>query len=672
MINKLLFTKQFTVFLTTLVITFSFWSCQNKAILEPISQESNRAISAARVQAEPRIVLGYFPSWSESWVSNTTINQSKLVSLPATVTHVFFAFAKPNLTYTKGSYDLSATGIQVPYDGNTLKLVVAAAKQKGLKIILSVGGETYWYDNSAYNINYQQIKDLVDDMGFEGIDWDFEPNGSFAEIGSTVNVNRFIDFFTKSRAIMPKSSGYLLTCAPAGVGALGGLNNDDTASPFAYNKRNILTGDTDQFLYSFTDPQRSIGLFGFATTGHMIPVMKAVGDKIDIVAYQGYNTGAAPKRTLMYDSYAYYANIYGFRIAAGITLPNEPWGPYYTYTPAKTTELAQYIKNGGTQNRQASGDGMMLWQLLMTSATNPAENGVTYANSIASTLNGTIPLPTTPQTPLVNQASIKLGNAISGSVAETGTLLILKDGTQIATKAVNTGNWTYAPTQTGSFTFKLSVNNVASVASQAVTVTNEVVTNGGCGYAGYNAALSYPTAGTKVFYNGKIYENKWWVNPNDAPDDSNTWGAWKFIQNCTSDNAPVAPTVNQTTVILGNAITGSVVSNGTLIILKDGLQTTTIAVSAGNWSYTPTSLGLYTFKLSANSLVSAASSEVRVSSSLNTCGYLAYNATIAYPTAGTRVYYNGKIYESKWWISAGDAPDDSNTWGAWKFIQLCQ
>ncbi|MEP2512404.1 MAG: hypothetical protein ABJH72_23720, partial [Reichenbachiella sp.] len=43
------------------------------------------------------IVLGYFPSWSESWTS--TGQGSKLRDIPRHVNYVFLAFAKPNLTY---------------------------------------------------------------------------------------------------------------------------------------------------------------------------------------------------------------------------------------------------------------------------------------------------------------------------------------------------------------------------------------------------------------------------------------------------------------------------------------------------------------------------------------------------------------------------------------------
>ena len=209
-----------------------------------------------RVASGDPIILGYFPSWSESWPSNGC---SKMREIPPHVTHVFLGFAKPNLRYVKGSYDITGTGIEVPYDGVMLKETVQILRDKGTRIILSIGGETYWGTNDAYDINYQHIKDLVDDMGFEGIDWDFEPNGSFSGIGYPENVQRMIDFFNESRAIMPEGE-YLLACAPAGVGALGGQFNDDPASPFAYSKRNQVTGEDDTNLWNATSPNEAISV----------------------------------------------------------------------------------------------------------------------------------------------------------------------------------------------------------------------------------------------------------------------------------------------------------------------------------------------------------------------------------------------------------------------------
>ena len=99
---------------------------------------------------EAPIILAYFPSWSEDWVAAG--QPSKLRNIPPFVNHVFLGFAKPNMRYERGSYDLSQTGIEVPYGGCELKESVSALRDKGINVILSLGGETYWRDAAAYEI----------------------------------------------------------------------------------------------------------------------------------------------------------------------------------------------------------------------------------------------------------------------------------------------------------------------------------------------------------------------------------------------------------------------------------------------------------------------------------------------------------------------------------------
>ena len=236
-----------------LLLLTVFSSCKKSEIEN--QQSGNQSLSNSKKQvnfernANPSlskpITIGYYPSWTEGWLNED--GKSAFTTLPTAVTHVFFAFAKPNLKYIKGSYNISTanTGLecyQSTEGGQMLKRAIGILKQRGITVILSLGGETYWRTQENFNdINYQQIKDFVDDIGFEGIDWDFEPNGSFSESGNAANVAYLTRFITESRKLMPKSAGYIIATAPVGSGAMGGLNNDDTSSPFAYSKRNSIT-----------------------------------------------------------------------------------------------------------------------------------------------------------------------------------------------------------------------------------------------------------------------------------------------------------------------------------------------------------------------------------------------------------------------------------------------
>lgn len=417
--------------------------------------------SFINAQTSERVVLGYFPSWSENW---TTTNQnSKLREVPSFVNHIFLSFAKPNLTYILGSYDISGTGIEIPYDGCALKESISALNDKGIKVILSIGGETYWGLPEAYDINYQEIKDLVDDMGFTGIDWDFEPNGSFATIGNAENIQHFIDFFNNSRAIMPRSEGYILACAPSGVGALGGQLNDDPNSPFAFANRNALTGENDTNLYNGPAITNGINLFGFSATGHMIPVFQSVGDKIDLIAYQGYNAGGSNNRSIMYDAFAYYAEQYGFLIAAGVHYPNEPWGPYYEYTHTNVASLSTHIQEHLTRNDDD--DGLMIWQILLENSSNNS-SAYSYMNVSSLVFNGS---------------------------SETAAIQ-------------NANNYSLSPYTGGA-------EGCGSGGGGNVY----------CGIQAYNASYAYPNPDTQVYYQCKIWHNQWYANPNEIPGVNAVW-----------------------------------------------------------------------------------------------------------------------------------------------------
>jgi chitinase len=405
------------------------------------------------------VVLGYFPSWSETWTSPG--QNSTLREVPSFITHLFLSFAKPDLTYEAGSYNISGTGLDVPYDGCTLKESVEALSAKGIQVILSIGGETYWSDPSLYdNIDYSQIKDLVDDIGFAGIDWDFEPNGSFANIGSTENIDHFVDFISFSRNLMPQEDGYIIACAPAGAGALGVQMNNDALSPFAFENRNALTGENDDQLYIGSAATNGINLFGFSATGHMIPVFEQVGGMIDLVAFQGYNTGGSLNRTIMYESYAYYAEQYDFKIAAGVHFPEEPWGPYYTYTELITAELAEFIRD--YPSRIGDNDGLMIWQILLEDATSSAYD---YMHIGSQVLNG---------------------SSVEDALADSD-------------------NYSLEPYSGGSEGCNITAGDYY------------------CGAFEYDVTLNYPTPGALVHYDCAIWTNQWWANPGEIPGENAVW-----------------------------------------------------------------------------------------------------------------------------------------------------
>lgn len=514
-------------FISAFVVLLAFTNCTNDLSETVQDGENTMHRHTKTVAVSSQLVVGYFPSWSETFPS---ASGTKLRNLPEEVTHVFLSFVKPDMRYEKGSFDLRNTGLEVPYDGQTLKESVDILKAKGINVIISIGGETYWGTDAAYNIDYQQIADFVRDFGFQGIDWDYEPNGGFATIGTPQNVQRFITMIRSSRALLPKEEGFLIACAPAGCGALGRPTpypNDDPDSPYAYAKRAEVTGDDLANEYNSIDPNGyTISLYGFESTGHMIPVFKAVGEMLDFVAFQGYNTGSASKREIMYDSYAYYANIYGFKVAFGMHVPEEPWGPYYTYTADKVREYATYVADGGKHNRAGKGDGVMFWQLLQQSKIEPSHTGITYSVLAHDILENKNPV-TTPSiyiTSPANNAFIKetIPFTIETKVRKAETVLFYIDEQLVATLHNAPYQYTVLSLALGMHTLKVKGINAKGEFAEANAVVKIIDEDSLEGLPLWKADVAYEVSGTEVVYEEKVWRNKWWTQ-GDVPGIADVW-----------------------------------------------------------------------------------------------------------------------------------------------------
>lgn len=609
-------------FLVTLVILASCQQLETDAV-DSNATKSKLQTRAALSVSEP-LVVGYFPSWNETSPEN---GATKLRDLPEEVTHIFLSFVKPNMRYTKGSFDISATGLEVPYGGKTLKETMGILKANGLKVILSIGGATYWGTNQAYDIDYVQIADFVRDFGFDGIDWDFEPNGGFETIGEPVNVKRFITMIKESRKLLPREEGFLITCAPAGCGALGRSStyaaNDDAESPYAYANRVQVTGDPLSAEYNSTSAQGyTISLYGFTSTGHMIPVFKAAGYDLDFVALQAYNIGSASRREIMYDSYAYYANIYGFRLAFGMHVPDEPWGPYYDYTEQKVRQYTSYVASGGKHNRAGKGDGVMFWQLLQSSRIDPSLNGVDYCKisyDILAQSSG-ITIPSVKIASPINNALVKQSQIIDFkvNVKRTTRVEFYVDNTLVATSTSEPFSTTLKGLSLGFHSLKAIAYNQANESAE-VTATIKIISDDSIeGIPGWDANTTYAEPGSIVLYKNQVWKNKWWTK-GDVPGQSDVW-------ELTSAGSGSGSGGDNTGGGTGDSGTGND-GGGT----GDG--------GTGNDG----------------------------GNNGGTSGTIEqYDASKTYPTSGTIVLYQGNKYRNKWWANPGQTPADIN--GPWERI----
>ncbi|KAJ3316951.1 hypothetical protein HDV06_002533, partial [Boothiomyces sp. JEL0866] len=210
------------------------------------------------------LYVGYYESWADP-------TASLLCQVPSYYNVVILSFVDPMMQYTKGSYDISKTGLDfVPGAAGNLKNGIAVLRSRGARVLVSAGGwcfsvdgdatcnalgitpsQTRWavYDpkDSRYSAakvtqSLQAMRAFVDDFGLDGVDVDFETNGYPSNMNSQANCapsngggswvppgttlsqtckadTQYINIVNQFRSAFPRP--YLMSSAVHGYGAFG-------------------------------------------------------------------------------------------------------------------------------------------------------------------------------------------------------------------------------------------------------------------------------------------------------------------------------------------------------------------------------------------------------------------------------------------------------------------
>jgi chitinase len=272
--------------------------------------------------------VGYYQSWSAPWKAKGA--DTDLANTPAYVNVVVVSFAKPDCTYTKGSYSLANTGLQFSFDAATVKDAIASlkARQPNTRVLLAVGGATY---TNFAGMNTQCIKDLVDDFGFDGADLDYEPSNPACKVaGGKVSCTtdaESVDVTTKLRAALPFGK-YLLSTASWHVGMYG---------------EGSFAGAQPVSIY----------------TGVNLAMARCpAGQQLDLINIMAYDAGN--KASTGFDwqqSYEAHRAVWATQgIALGVEVPPEAWGGNMQ-TLADVDARAKYVAARGGKY------GLMVWSL---------------------------------------------------------------------------------------------------------------------------------------------------------------------------------------------------------------------------------------------------------------------------------------------------------------------
>jgi len=121
------------------------------------------------------IIGVYVESWAVPWTSLATTNELARIDKPTNT--VFLSFVEPNTTYGKGQCTFANTGLNFSVSFDIVKTAIIMLKQKGIRVMLAVGGASYQWDR--YNPN--ACAALMNDLGCDGIDLDWEPTNGYAD-----------------------------------------------------------------------------------------------------------------------------------------------------------------------------------------------------------------------------------------------------------------------------------------------------------------------------------------------------------------------------------------------------------------------------------------------------------------------------------------------------------
>ena len=341
--------------------------------------------------------VGYSSTWNTSIADLTTGN------IPNYFTHLNLAFARPDTTYTKGSYafDQAIAGFEFVEGATTnngqnkftaqqatdLRNNIAALKARGTKVFVSLGGWSYSQGSMWANFNAARVVDLVQDLGASGVDvdWEFSSSQCNKQVAAT------------------------FSCSTDGEidGIITKLNNEIASrGASATIKISIAGWSTGAYYVKDTPFEEGKVQWGSSFGGVMYNVVKNRGSMISHINLMSYDGGAYYDPREGYESYkAIYSGPInmGMEIApegaggaelkinaaAGVAYDGELMNGLNNDATAyyNVQTMVNYIKNRGNANA-----GFMLWQIWKQRVHMPAPAGDATENTAGQYVCNNLPL----------------------------------------------------------------------------------------------------------------------------------------------------------------------------------------------------------------------------------------------------------------------------------------
>ena len=316
--------------------------------------------------------VGYLPSWGVNWFSKANASSSQMVDIDPLYTHVVISFVQPNIAYVKNSNSFQGTGIGFSATFDAVKEAVKLLKAKNVKVLLAVGGATYNNWTALANntgAHRQALVDLVTDLDLDGLDVDYEINGT--DDGNIVQYYKSI----KVLYSITQQTNTLLSIAGWSTGADCTAQTQSDAS--CTGKISFWSGNAG----------RERLVFNKMRADNLEP--NDVFDYTAIMSYDGSFKRFDP--VLLYKN---YQEIYSGKLAIGFELATEAWGgaelvstnaearscegttkssmlggdSYHIFDAKKPYSVERFVDFIKTQPNS----GVMLWSMYKTAGASPS------------------------------------------------------------------------------------------------------------------------------------------------------------------------------------------------------------------------------------------------------------------------------------------------------------
>lgn len=133
----------------------------------------------------------YYATWTDGLVALP--EKHSLAKISAPITHVYLSFCKPDLTYVAGQNSFKDTGLNFSSSFLVVKNAIKILKSKGIIVMLSVGGASYWVDSTKI-YKAQDCVNLMRELGCQGLDLDWEVGVNDSE--------KFVECLEKTKKLL--------------------------------------------------------------------------------------------------------------------------------------------------------------------------------------------------------------------------------------------------------------------------------------------------------------------------------------------------------------------------------------------------------------------------------------------------------------------------------------